>query len=175
LTSVPSALVKPPRVAEAPIAMECKVQQVIKTGTEGGAGNLVICEILQLYIKEDILDAEKRIDPFKLDAVARLGGDWYARIHGSSIFKVPKPLERRGIGVDMIPEKIRRSRFLTGNDLGILGNVEKLPEADALEKFKQEPEVHQALMKGEEIVHKLAHQYLEEGRVEDAWKILLLI
>jgi len=174
LTPTASVLVKPPRVAEAPIAMECRVQQVIKTGDQGGAGNLVICEILRMYIKDEVLDAEGRIDPFKLDAVARLGGDWYARIHGNAIFKVPKPLERQGIGVDQIPEKIRLSKILTGNDLGMLGNVEKLPDAEAVEKSKQEPDVHQALMKGGEAIHKLAQQYLEEGRVDDAWKVLLL-
>ncbi|HEY3401873.1 MAG TPA: flavin reductase family protein [Ohtaekwangia sp.] len=173
-TQAPSAVVRPPRVAEAPIAMECKVLQVVPTGTEGGAGNLVICEILRLHVKEEVLDHEGRIDPFKLDAVARLGGDWYARVHGNAIFKVPKPLDKLGIGVDQIPEKIRLSKVLTGNDLGMLGNIEKLPDAESIKAIRQQPDVHQALMKGEDAIHKLAHQYLEEGKVEEAWKVLLL-
>jgi flavin reductase (DIM6/NTAB) family NADH-FMN oxidoreductase RutF len=172
-TEVPSTMVKPPRVGESPVAMECKVLQVIQTGDQGGAGNLVLCEVLLMHISEEVLDAEGRIDPFKLDAVARLGADWYCRVQGESIFKVPKPLERMGIGVDRIPERIRLSNVLTGNDLGMLGNVEKLPDEESIKEFRHLPEVHQALMKGEHVVHQLAHRYLEEGRVDEAWKLLL--
>lgn len=172
-TEVPSTMVKPPRVGESPVSMECKVLQVIQTGDQGGAGNLVLCEVLLVHISENVLDAEGRIDPFKLDAVARLGADWYCRVQGESIFKVPKPLERMGIGVDRIPEKIRLSNVLTGNDLGMLGNVEKLPDEESIKEFRHQPEVHQALMKGEHVVHQLAHRYLEEGRVDEAWKLLL--
>lgn len=172
-TEVPSLKVKPPRVAESPVSMECKVLQVIQTGEKGGAGNLVICEVLLMHISEEVIGADGKIDPFKLDAVARLGGDWYSRVQGESIFKVPKPLERLGIGVDQIPEKIRLSTILTGNDLGMLGNIEKLPDDKAVNEFKHRPEVHQALMKGELAVHRLAHSFLEESNVEDAWKVLL--
>jgi len=172
-TEVPSTVVKPPRVGESPVAMECKVIQVIPTGNSGGAGNLVLCEVVLMHISESVLDAEGRIDPFKLDAVARLGADWYCRVQGDSIFKVPKPLERKGIGVDKIPEKIRLSNVLTGNDLGMLGNVEKLPDDESVKKIKQQLEVQQALMKGENAVHRLAQEYLKEGKVEEAWKMLL--
>jgi len=173
-TAVPSEVVRPPRVAEAPVAIECKVEQVVPTGIQGGAGNLVICEVVRMHVKEEVLDADGKIDPFKLDTVARLGGDWYARIQGNAIFKVPKPLDRLGIGVDQIPEKIRLSKVLTGNDLGMLGNVGALPDNESIDKIKQQSDVHQALMKGDEAIHKLAQHYLSEGRIDDAWRLLLL-
>ena len=172
-TQAPSSIVKPPRVKESPVAMECKVLQIIQTGDQGSAGNLVICEVLLMHINEAILDAEGRIDPWKLDAVARLGSDWYCRVQGDSIFKVPKPLDKLGIGFDQIPENIRRSKILTGNDLGLLGNVEKLPDQASIEEIKNKNEVKTALQKGEVAIHQLAHQYLLAGNVMDAWKILL--
>lgn len=170
---VASVCVKPPRVEEAPVAFECKVIQVIPTGDQGGAGNLVICEVVMMHVREEILDEAGRIDPFKLDAVARLGADWYCRVQGDSIFKIPKPLEKLGIGFDQIPERIRKSKVLTGNDLGMLGGIEKLPEALAFEDSKSNIAFHNARMKGEEAVHRLAHKYLKQGKIEDAWKILL--
>src|SRR5688572_6566577 len=133
---LPSVMVKPPRVAESPIAMECKVLQIIQTGDQGAAGNLVICEVMLMHIKEEILDPEGRIDPWKLDAVARLGSDYYCRVQGDMIFKVPKPLDRLGIGVDQLPERIRKSKILTGNDLGLLANVEQLPDEQSIAAFK---------------------------------------
>ena len=172
-TEVVSTVVKPPRVGESPISMECKVLQVIKTGDQAAAGNLVICEILRMHIKEEILDVEGRIDPFKLDAVARLGADWYCRVQPDSIFKVPKPVERTGIGVDQIPEDIRLSKILTGNDLGMLGNIEQLPDQPAIEEFKKNDEVKSTLNQGREALHQLAQQYLKEGNIADAWKVLL--
>jgi flavin reductase (DIM6/NTAB) family NADH-FMN oxidoreductase RutF len=172
-TELPSVMVKPPRVAESPVSMECKVLQIIQTGDQAAAGNLVICEILLMHIREDILDAEGKIDPWKLDAVARLGSDWYARVQGDSIFRVPKPLDKMGIGVDLIPEHIRRSKILTGNDLGLLGNVEQLPDQSSIDEFSKKLEVTNAMREGVISVHQLAHQFLLQGRVEDAWKTLL--
>lgn len=172
-TQVPSDMVNPPRVGESPIAMECKVLQVIQTGDQGAAGNLVICEIVRMHIKEEVLDAEGRIDPHKVDAVARLGGDWYARVHGDSIFKVPKPLDKLGIGIDRIPERIRFSKVLTGNDLGMLGNVESLPDRSSVDAFRQQPDVTEALKGGEEKIHTLAKRYLNSGNILEAWKVLL--
>ncbi len=173
LTEVPSVMVKPPRIAEAPVAFECKVLQVIPTGNEGGAGNLVICEVVYMHIDEMILDSEGKIDPFKLDAVARLGSDWYCRVQGDAIFKVPKPLEKVGIGIDQLPERIRLSKTLTGNDLGLLANVEQLPSKSMLDKLENKEEVKKAIAKGEEALHQLAHQYLEKGSLQDAWNVLL--
>jgi flavin reductase (DIM6/NTAB) family NADH-FMN oxidoreductase RutF len=172
-TEAPSVMVKPPRVSESPVAMECKVLQIIKTGDQGGAGNLVICEVLLMHIREEILDSDGRIDPWKLDAVARLGGDYYSRVQGDSIFKVPKPLLTMGMGVDQIPESIRKSKILTGNDLGLLANVEQLPDQHAIEEFKNSYEVRRALAGGEIAIHQLAHAYLQEENVVDAWKVLL--
>lgn len=174
LTEVPSEVVKPPRVGESPIAMECKVLQIIATGDQGGAGNLVICEIVRMHIHEEVLDPQGRIDPFKLDAVARLGADWYCRVQGDAIFPVAKPLDRQGIGVDQLPPHIRLSKVLTGNDLGKLGNTEHLPNHESIEAIRSNPEVQAALQAGEAAQHKLAHHYLESNRVEDAWKILLI-
>lgn len=173
-TELPSVLVKPPRVAEAPVAFECRVLQIIPTGDQGGSGNLVICEVIYMHIDEAILDSEGRIDPFKLDAVARLGGDYYCRVQGEAIFKVPKPLEKIGIGVDQLPEKIRLSKILTGNDLGLLANVEHIPAAANSEEFKKNEEVKVAISKGDVALHQLAHDYLEKGDVEQAWQVLMI-
>ena len=172
-TEIRSLKVKPPRVKEAPVAFECKVIQVIPTGEKGGAGNLVICHVMMMHVHEDVLDDSGRIDPFKLDAVARLGGDYYCRVHGDAIFKIPKPLERIGIGYDQIPETIRNSKVLTGNDLGMLGTVETLPGALSMEEFKNDIRLQNARLKGEEALHQLAHEYLLMGDIARAWKILL--
>lgn len=169
-TEVPSLKVKPPRVKESPVSMECKVLQVIRTGDQGGAGNLVICEVVMIHVKDEILDKDGRIDPFKLDAVARLGGDWYCRVQGDSIFKVPKPLDRASLGIDQIPTSIRNSKILSGNDLGMLGNVEKLPATISTTHLE---EYNVARAGGRDEIHRLAKQYLNEGRVEDAWMVLL--
>jgi flavin reductase (DIM6/NTAB) family NADH-FMN oxidoreductase RutF len=168
-TQVASTLVKPPRVAESPAAFECNVLDVIKTGDQGAAGNLVICEVVLAHIKDDILDVEGKIDPTKLDAVARMGGDWYCRANGEALFKVPKPLDKIGIGIDQLPAEIRNSNVLTGNDLGMLANVEKIPQPDSAIS----PVEKQAINSGTDAVHRLAHQYLLEGNIENAWKILL--
>ncbi|HEY9048120.1 MAG TPA: flavin reductase family protein [Ohtaekwangia sp.] len=173
-TEVASTIVKPPRVKEAPIAMECNVLQIVPTGTEGGAGNLIICEVVLMHIQEAVLDANGRIDPYKLDAVARLGADFYCRVQGDSIFRVPKPLDKLGVGVDSIPERIRYSKILTGNDLGLLGNVERIPSVIDERAFAEQSHIKQALQQGEEAVHLMAHILLAEGKIEDAWKVLLL-
>ncbi len=172
LTQESSAIVKPPRVKESPAAFECRVNDVIQLGSEGGAGNLVICEVLLAHFSDSILDAEGRVDVEKVDLVGRMGYDYYCRAHGSALFTVPKPNAKIGIGYDQIPEKIRNSKILTGNDLGQLGNIEKLP-AD-LEQLKGRPEVQEALLRGEEQIHRLAQAYLQQGHLEDAWRLLLL-
>jgi flavin reductase (DIM6/NTAB) family NADH-FMN oxidoreductase RutF len=169
-TEVPSKLIRPPAVKESPVNMECKVLQIIPTGSGGGAGNLVICEILLMHIDEKILDNDGKIDPFKLDAVARLGGDYYSRVQGESIFKVPKPLDRSGIGMDQMPAAIRLSKVLTGNDLGMLGNIEVLPDAASIREFVK---THDLENLTDEEKHLKAQQFLAMGKIEDAWKILL--
>jgi flavin reductase (DIM6/NTAB) family NADH-FMN oxidoreductase RutF len=180
LTGVPSNLVSPPRVKEAPLAFECRVNQVISLGEEGGAGNLVICEVLQIHLDERILDASGAIAPLKLDPVARLGGNWYTKITPESLFQIPKPLTTLGIGVDQIPEEIRFSPVLTGNNLGRLGNVEQLPNSEEVAAFGQTPEVLELKKRFQrdpeswiDHLHRWAQQELESGEVELAWKILL--
>ncbi|MGC4021042.1 MAG: flavin reductase family protein [Cyclobacteriaceae bacterium] len=161
-TPLPSVKVKPPRVAESPASFECKVNQVISLGDQGGAGNLIVCEILLAHFKMDILDEQNHIDPQKLDAVARMGGDFYCRSHGDNIFVVPKPNTKLGIGFDQLPENVRASKILSGNDLGRLANIEKLPE----------PQVKDTSLT-EDQKHSIAKKLLAEGKVEDAWKVLL--
>lgn len=171
LTPVASEMVKPPRVKEAPASFECKVIEVKPLGTEGGAGNLIICEVLLMHINEEILDADERIDPFKLDAVARMGGNWYARAQGDAIFEIPKPITTKGIGVDQIPEAIKNSKVLTGNNLGRLGNIEAIPNSNDIKLFGNRADVKDAKREG--ILHQLAQQFLLKGEVENAWKVLL--
>src|ERR1051325_2989129 len=136
LTPIASERIKPFRVKESPVQMECKVINIIELGQEGGAGNLVICEVLLMHVDEKILDANKNIDPDKIDLVARMGGNYYCRASGNAVFEVAKPLLTRGIGVDQLPAAIRNSKILSGNNLGQLGNVEKLPEAAVVEHYK---------------------------------------
>ncbi len=173
-TEIPSEMVKPPRVMEAPVQLECKVNEVIALGEHGGAGNLVICEVLKLHLQEDIFDENGNIDPFKIDTVARMGGNWYSRAK-DGIFEVPKPLTTLGMGVDSLPESIRKSIFLTGNDLGMLGNVEQFPSEKEVNDFvTSSEEITQLVTEGNsEKIHKKAQQLLREGKVDDAWKILL--
>lgn len=175
LTEVPSVKIKPPRVKESPVAFECKVLEMKETGTEGGAGNLVICEVLLAHFNEDILDANKKVDPYKLDAVARMGGNYYCRAQGDSIFEIPKPLKNLGIGVDSMPEHVRNSTVLSGNNLGRLGNVEQLPSEDEVLEFSKLPEIQQIAKNNQfdENLHKLAQTYIERGELDIAWKVLL--
>lgn len=168
LTPQGSQLVKPPRVAESPVSFECKVKEVISLGDQGGAGNLVLCEVLLMHIREEVVDQNGIIDPYKMDAVARMGQNYYCRAQGDNIFIVPKPNEKIGIGYDQLPEKIRKSKILTGNDLGILANLEQIPAATELSA-----EESLVIKKGTQEAHALAQQYILAGRVEDAWRILL--
>ena len=168
-TMIDSVKVKPPRVAEAPVQMECKVLEVKEMGKAGGAGNLVICEIVWIHVREEVLNEKGQLDQNKLDLVGRLGANLYVRASGQSLFEVAKPVGK-GIGVDAIPAAIRNSRILTGNNLGQLGNVEKLPEMTDIITFRNER------MKGnetEEERHVMAKKLLDEGRVEEGWKVLL--
>ena len=174
-TQMPSSFVKPPRVKEAPVQFECKVNEVIGLGSEGGAGNLIICEVVKIHIHEEILDAEGKIDPFKIDTVARMGGNWYSRAK-EGMFEVEKPLQTLGIGVDSLPLKIRVSKILTGNDLGMLGNVEKLPDAEKIDTFVTEAsEPYQYLITSgtDDEIHEEAQSLLQKGNVTEAWCLLL--
>ena len=178
-TEQASVMVKAPRVKESPVQMECIVKEIISTGETGGAGQLVICEIVMMHINEEILDQNGKIDPVKIDLVSRLGGDWYGR-SSKGLFIVPKPLTTLGIGVDQLPEAIRLSKILTGNDLGMLGNTEKLPEESEINSFKEREDVKKLfdVLHGDHenlttAVHLAAHKLLSEGNVKEAWMILL--
>ncbi len=178
-TPIASELIKPFRVQESPVQLECIVKQVIELGQNPGAGNLIICEIKLVHLHEYILDEKGFIDPNKIDLVGRMGADWYCRASGNALFEVAKPLTTLGIGVDQIPNDIKLSKILTGNDLGKLGNIEVLPDetsvnehklielSDLFMQFEKDPS------KLEEELHKKAHQLLEENKVDEAWKTLL--
>jgi flavin reductase (DIM6/NTAB) family NADH-FMN oxidoreductase RutF len=180
-TMLPAQLVRPPRVAEAPVQMECIVKEVIHLGDNPGAGNLILAEVKLIHIREEILDAEGKIDQAKIDLVARLGGDWYCRVTPESLFKVAKPLTTLGLGVDALPTAVRNSKVLTGNDLGVLGNIEQFPsdkEVDAAYTWPQVKEILDATIgdsgNRERELHELARQLLNEGKVNEALKVLLL-
>jgi len=182
LTSIASEIVKPPRVKEAPVALECRVNDVISLGPEGGAGNLVICEVLLIHVNEEVLDEEGKISPYKLDAVARMGGDYYLRANGDCIFELPKPIRNKGMGIDQLPDFIRNSNFLTGNNLARLGNTETMPSPEEVIAFKADPLVAYTLNKYKDDQEKLTvelevlgKKLLEDNRVQEAWKVLLLI
>jgi flavin reductase (DIM6/NTAB) family NADH-FMN oxidoreductase RutF len=174
LTPIPSEKVKPYRVAESPVQFECKVNQIIALGTEGGAGNMIICEVVKMHINEAVLDAEGFIDPVKIDLVSRLGGNWYSRAN-QGLFEVEKPLITLGIGVDAVPDFIKESPIFNGNDLGKLGNVEALPTQEEITIFvKQNFEVKGVLSADDEVKkHQLAKEYLDKNEVLTAWKVLL--
>ncbi len=176
-TEEKASLVKPPMVKESKIKLECKVLEVKPLGTEGGAGNLVICEVLCMHIDESILDADNKIDQTKLHHVARLGGDWYARIDATNLFKVAKPNTQLGIGVDALPDSFRNSTILTGNNLGQLANVHEMPfvdpafHDDKLKNIIQYFSINPDDMDKE--LHTYAKELLDAGKVNDAWQVLL--
>jgi flavin reductase (DIM6/NTAB) family NADH-FMN oxidoreductase RutF len=181
LTEVPSQLVKPPRVAESYVQLECVVNEVISLGQGAGAGNLVLAEIKLIHIDDAVLDNEGKIDQGKMDLVARLGGDWYCRVTKENLFKVAKPNTKMGIGVDALPYAIRNSRVLTGNNLGQLGNLEAIPTDEAVEAFALTPEIKEVLdttigdsQTRELHLHLKARQLLEINRVEEALMALLM-
>jgi flavin reductase (DIM6/NTAB) family NADH-FMN oxidoreductase RutF len=180
LTMLPSKLVKPPRVAQAPVQLECIIKDIVYLGNHAGAGNLVMAEIKLMHISETILDNDGKIDQEKIDLVARLGGDWYCRVTSDNLFKVAKPVKSMGIGVDTIPFAICNSKILTGNNLGQLGNVESLPAEEAIEAYLQLPGIKELFdgtigdsPKRETQIHLKAKQLLDEGMVTEAWMVLL--
>ena len=162
LTPIASEMVKPFRVKESPVQMECIVKEVIELGNEGGSGNLVICEIIMIHIDDAVLNEEGMIDQHKIDLVGRMGGDYYVRANGDALFEVPKPIRQKGIGVDALPEQIKNSSILTGNDLGMLGNVEILPKINS-SSFSNNWETKQ----------KTAQQLLKFAKIDEAWEVLV--
>jgi len=180
LTEVTSEIVKAPRVGESIAAYECKVNEVISLGDEGGAGNLIVCEVVLMHLKEEILNEQGTPDPIKADLVGRMGGDWYCRANGDALFELPKPNKNLGIGYDQIPQIIRNSVVLSGNNLGRLGNIEKLPDAEAVSVFGTRPEIEEIKLRFkndpeslEYHMHTMAQEFLRNDELENAWLTLL--
>jgi flavin reductase (DIM6/NTAB) family NADH-FMN oxidoreductase RutF len=170
-TMLPSDEVSPFRVAESPVQFECKVTDIIYTGDKGGAGNLIVCEVIKIHINEIVLDANGMIDQHKIDLVARAGGSFYSRAR-DGFFEIPKPISTLGIGIDQIPSAIKNSTVLTGNNLGMLANITLLPTNEDVDNFAKEHPQFIGLEMGKK--HTFAQQYLDNNDIESAWKVLLL-
>ena len=176
-TQEKATMVSPPMVKESKIKLECKVIEIKPLGTEAGAGNLVICEVLCMHIHESILDENQKIDQTKIHHVARLGGDWYCKVDETNLFKVAKPNIQLGIGIDALPESIRNSAVLNGNNLGQLANVNDMPTVDpAFDDDKLKNIIQYYSINPNEMdleLHRYAKELLNVGKVNDAWQILL--
>ena len=179
-TPIASKLVKPYRVKESPVQFECKVVDIIETGKEGGAGTLIIAEMVLMHISPEVLTADGKIDQHKMDLVGRCGSDWYVRASGNALFEVPKPAKNLGIGFDKLPEEIRNSKVLTGNSLGMLANVEQFPDQDSIIIYQRMNKelgniMQMDISKDDRIVlkHKMAQELLLNSQVQEAWKVLL--
>ncbi|MFM7645735.1 MAG: flavin reductase family protein [Sphingomonadales bacterium] len=176
-TAEPAVKVRPPMIKECKVKMECRVQEIKSLGTEGGAGNLIICEVLLLHIDDSLLDQDKKMDPRRLPLVARLGGDWYTVVNEQSLFQVAKPNMQLGMGIDALPSAIRNSRIFTGNDLGQLANFTRIPDIDPafddahLKQIVQYFSINPEEMEQE--LHRYAKERLQKGQPEAAWQILL--
>ena len=180
LTEVPSEMVKAPRVAESFASFECKVKEIIHLGENAGAGNLIICEVVLAHINDKVLDEDGKLDPYKTDLVGRMGGDYYCRANGEAIFTVPKPNANKGVGIDQIPAAIRNSLVLTGNNLGRLGNITKIPDTEAVNEYSETPEIVEVFRRFqndyeslENHLHQLAQRHLKNNELEKAWLTLL--
>ncbi len=173
LTMLKSDIVKPYRVKESPVQFECRVNEIIELGKEGGAGNLVIAEVVKMHIAEAVLSKNGKIDQYEIDQVARMGGNWYTRAN-RGMFEVPKPNQKLGIGIDLMPDEIKNSQYLNGNDLGKLGNIEALPNAKSVEHFIKSENLQVYIENtNQEGLHLKAQEYLKSDDIFAAWCILL--
>ncbi len=179
-TPIKSDLIRPFRVKESPVQMECSVKEIIPLGDKGGAGNLVVCEIIKIHVSEQVLDSNHQIDPQKINLVGRIGGNWYSKTSDDAIFEIEKPNQNTPIGYDKIPPKIQNSVILSANDIGKLAGVNKLPSKNEIEGYKENRDLISIFKKktdGKEISKKLhlhAKKLLEHGNIIDAWKTLLI-
>jgi flavin reductase (DIM6/NTAB) family NADH-FMN oxidoreductase RutF len=172
-TPIEAEMVRPFRVKESPVQFECKVRQIIETGDGPGAGNLVICEILLMHIDDTVVDDDNMINPDKIDLVGRIGGDYYVRTSGAAKFMVPKPLRTLGIGIDSLPDKIKLSPYLTGNELGMLGNQEVIPSQDEIISFRESHPMASSLKHNPDKSIQMARQALAKGEVAEALMLLM--
>ena len=178
-TKLESDLIKPFRVAESPVQFECKVNDVVELGDGGGAGNLVICEVVRIHINESVIGEDGKIDQHKIDLVSRMGGNWYCRADEKSMFEITKPIVTKGIGFDLVPEDIKTSEILSANDLGQLAGIEELPDETEVNEYKLTEladlfvslEDEQVMLEKE--LHLRAKDLLKENKLEEAWKTLL--
>ena len=178
-TALKSDLIRPMRVAESPVQFECKVNEVVELGQEGGAGNLIICEVVKIHINEEVLDANGMIDQHKIDLVSRMGGNWYCRADQNSMFEITKPITTCGIGFDQLPTDLKSSKILTGNDLGHLAGIEELPNETDVNEYKlvELSDLFVSLenepVKLEESLHLRAQELLKKNKLNEAWLTLL--
>ncbi|MEQ9218953.1 MAG: flavin reductase family protein [Cyclobacteriaceae bacterium] len=175
-SEVPSEKVTPPRVGESPISFECRVVEIKPLGTKGGAGNLIICEVILAHINDRILTEDQKIDPSKLELVARMGGNWFTNSNSSTLFQIPKPIKSKGIGFDNLPDHILKSTVLTGNQLARLANIEKLPSKEEVDDVSSHLLLNKIIGttdEKKEVLHRLGQKYIDMGDIELAWKILL--
>lgn len=178
-TPVDSVLIRPKRVGESPVQFECKVLEVRELGDQGGAGNLVICEVVKIHVKEEVMNAEGLIDQFKISLVSRMGGNWYCHANEASMFEVKKPLTTIGIGFDQLPQDILKSEILSGNDLGILASIEQIPDETDVNEYRliELSEIFISLENDAQALEKALHQHakelLKQNKVLEAWKTLL--
>ena len=176
LTEVASTKVRPPRVAESPVAFECVVDQVIALGDGPGAGNLVVARVVMIHLQEEYLDAEGKLDTIKLDLVSRMGGIWYSRAIPESLFEIPKPLRNLGIGVDQLPSNVRNSHILTGNNIGRLGNLKHLPSTEELANLQEDVDLKGLILRKAplEDYHQLAKLWIDKGDTQKALGLLVI-
>lgn len=181
LSEVPGEKVKPPRVGESPVSFECVVEDIITLGDQGGAGNLVLCRVLLMHIREEYLDEAGKLDTVKLDLVSRMGGSWYSRVIPESLFEIPKPLRKKGIGVDSLPEAVQESNILTGNNLGRLGNLETEPttvEIDAIRNSESIKIVLEAYSSNtnsrKDALHRMAQSFIEKNELRKALAVVFM-
>jgi flavin reductase (DIM6/NTAB) family NADH-FMN oxidoreductase RutF len=176
-TPLPSEKIKPFRVKESPVQFECSVRQIVETGDQEGAGNLVICQILLIHLNESILNDNGIVDPNKIDLIGRMGDDYYCRASGNALFEVEKPLLKTGIGIDQLPKRIKNSKFLSGNDLGKLGNLESLPDkkdiADFLKISGLKAKYHTPAAEAEKMIFAEAKELIDDNKTGDALKLLI--
>ena len=179
LTPIVSKKIKPKRVKESPVQLECKVNQIIELGNEGGAGNLIICEVIFIHINSSILNENNEIEQDKIQLIGRLGNNWYCKAFDQALFEIQKPTEKMGIGLDRIPERIRKSYIFNQNDLAKLASINNIPSNHEIEKFR-EKDIIQLLLQGEndeeirEVLHTKAKEEIDKNEIEKAWKFLLI-
>ena len=184
LTPVASETVKPPRVGESFASFECKVINVIETGEHGGAGNLIVCEVLMIHIADSVLDSDGSIDPLKMNYIARMGKQNWCRVGVENMFTMPgfKMANELGMGFDLLPEGIRKSKYLSGNDLAQLAASDKIPTEKELFEMRDVAEVQIVVNKYghdfdlfEKEMHLLAKQEIYQHNVWLAWKMLMVV